>query len=46
MAALLGQKGITGPKEWLEGTWGLVKVYGDDHSDPSDLAVEKLKNNL
>ena len=24
----------------------MVKVYGDDHSDPSDLAVEKLKNNL
>jgi len=30
-AALLAEAGITGPREWIEGIWGLARVYGNAH---------------
>ena len=37
LAALLAERGITGPKEWIEGMWGLARVYGNTHESlPED----------
>ncbi|MBW1698927.1 MAG: MmgE/PrpD family protein [Deltaproteobacteria bacterium] len=42
LAALLAQRGITGPREWIEGSWGLARVYGDSHESIKQQSIEKL----
>jgi 2-methylcitrate dehydratase PrpD len=46
MCALLARKGLTGPKEWLEGMWGMAKVYGKNHGDLSSDSIEALRQGL
>lgn len=46
LAALLAEKGLTGPKACIEGIWGLSRVYGQDHLDISEQSVEKLTHGL
>jgi len=45
-AALLAQKGFTGPREWLEGMWGLSRVYGETHAAITQASIQKLKSGL
>jgi 2-methylcitrate dehydratase PrpD len=46
MAALIAEKGLTGPKEWIEGTWGMARVYSDSHEQIQEDSVRKLKRGL
>jgi 2-methylcitrate dehydratase PrpD len=45
-AALLAEKGLTGPKEWIEGEWGLSRVYGDSRDSIGEDSIEKLKSKI
>jgi 2-methylcitrate dehydratase PrpD len=46
LSALLAQKGFIGPKEWLEGMWGMARVYGEGHDQLSDRSVAALRDGL
>jgi 2-methylcitrate dehydratase PrpD len=46
LCALLAQKGLTGPKEWLEGKWGMARVYGETHDQLSDRSIAALRDGL
>ena len=46
LAALIAEKGLTGPKEWIEGTWGMARVYSDSHEQIQEDSVRKLKRGL
>lgn len=46
MAALLAEKGLTGPREWIEGKWGLSRVYSDSHESINQVSIKKLKHKL
>jgi len=43
-AALLAGKGLTGPREWIEGEWGLARVYGGSHEKIKQTSIKKLKS--
>ena len=42
-AALLAERGITGPREWIEGMWSLSRVYSDSHEPIDDASIDGLK---
>jgi 2-methylcitrate dehydratase PrpD len=44
-ATLLADQGITGPKEWIEGAWGLTEVYGSARPGLGKI-LEQLKADL
>jgi 2-methylcitrate dehydratase PrpD len=46
MAALIAEKGLTGPKEWIEGTWGMARVYSDSHEQIQEDSIRKLKRGV
>jgi 2-methylcitrate dehydratase PrpD len=46
MAALIAEKGLTGPKEWIEGIWGMARVYTDSHEQIPEESLGKLKRGL
>ncbi|UCF92512.1 MAG: MmgE/PrpD family protein [Desulfobacterales bacterium] len=46
MASLLAHKGITGPKEWLEGLWGIARVYGCSPEAIDVDAIAAIKSHL
>lgn len=46
MAALLAERELTGPKEWIEGAWGMARVYSDSHEGIEEGSIEKLRQGL
>ena len=47
LATLLSHKGITGPKEILEGDWGMLRLYtGPNYSENHGTVLEAMMNGL
>jgi 2-methylcitrate dehydratase PrpD len=46
MAAVLAERGLTGPKEWIEGLWGMAHVFSDSHEKIDQVSVSKFRNGL
>lgn len=46
LCALLARNGLTGPKQWLEGMWGLACVYGDKHEQLCEPSKDVLRDGL
>lgn len=46
-SSILASQGITGPKEILEGDWGILRLYGDpQYSEDREKIVESLMKGL
>ncbi|MDI7258348.1 MAG: MmgE/PrpD family protein [Thermodesulfobacteriota bacterium] len=46
-SSILASEGITGPKEILEGEWGMLRLYGDPHySEDREKIIESLMKGL
>jgi 2-methylcitrate dehydratase PrpD len=46
MAALLAEAGVSGPKAWIEGTWGIARVYSEGHLEIGPEVMDRLRNGL
>lgn len=46
-SSILASQGITGPKEILEGDWGMLRLYGDpQYSEDKEKIMERLLKDL
>lgn len=46
-SSILASQGITGPKEILEGDWGMLRLYGDpQYSEDKEKIIESLMKDL
>jgi 2-methylcitrate dehydratase PrpD len=46
-SSILASQGITGPKEILEGDWGMLRLYGDpQYSEDKEKIIERLLKDL